>query len=320
MPYALIKDEMYDHPKFVGVQLDAIGLWTLGLSWCCRHLTDGFVPTAAVERLAAGSRRKAATMAAELTAHELWEPVEGGWQFHDFTDHNRSGAEVREKRDRVSQRRSEAGRKGAAARWGNGKADGKRDGKPIANGQANRVASEKQTDDPVPVPVPKHPPTPHGQPEGERPHEGAGGPAPEEEERQNHHRLVDAAMAAAAAHELAGLDQPPRHTDGWTAAKLKQYEPRRTRALDLLNAGIEPDQLGDFFITGQAPTIRTGPPPTEHWTPQMRAEALAESADTRAAIRATLAARHTTDPTQGDPPPMDPSIALDPVDPSGVAS
>lgn len=296
MPYALVDDHMYDHPKFVQVGLDAVGLWTMGLAWSCKHLTDGRLPRQQVERLAAGARRKATTIAAELVAAGLWEPVEGGWQYHDFDHHNPSGAQVKEKRDRVSQARSDAGKKGMESRWGRNKPDSKRDNKPIANG----IAPEKQTGNPVPVPV-KPPPTPPPEPEVERTHEGAGGPAPEEGKRQNHHRLVDAAMAAAAAHELARLEEPPRHIDGWTTAKLKTYEPRRARALDLLNAGIEPDQLGDFFITGQAPTIRTGPPPTVVWTPQMRAEALAESADTRAAIRATLAARADHQTNQEDP-------------------
>lgn len=145
MPYGLISDDLYDHPKFVGLDLDAVGLWTLGLSYCCRHLTDGFIPAPMVDRLAAGSRRKASVLAASLVAQGLWEPAEGGWQIHDFHHHNRSGADVREQRKEVSEKRSAAGRKGARARWGsNG------DGKPMANGMAN----PSQTDDPVPVPVP----------------------------------------------------------------------------------------------------------------------------------------------------------------------
>lgn len=137
MPYALIDDELCDHPKFAQVDLDAIGLWTLGLSWCSRHLTDGRIPTRIVERYAAGARRKAATIAAELIDVGLWEPVDGGWQYHDFHDHNPSGAEVKERRSKVSQRRAEAGRKGAAKRWGTKQTDGNPDGnghgKPMAN-------------------------------------------------------------------------------------------------------------------------------------------------------------------------------------------
>lgn len=146
MPYGLISDDLYDHPKFVCLQLDAVGLWTLGLSYCCRHLTDGFIPAPMVDRLAAGSRRKPATLAADLVAQGLWEAAEGGWLIHDYHHHNRSGADVREQRREVSEKRAAAGRKGAAARWG-------RDGKPMANGMANA----SQTDDPVPVPVPVPP-------------------------------------------------------------------------------------------------------------------------------------------------------------------
>lgn len=315
MPYALLKDEVYDHPKFVGLSDPAMALWTRGLSWSMRHLTDGKITLPAVRMLVGGSAAKARKVCDELVTAGLFEIDGDDYRYHDFLAHNPSGEKVREKRQKVSEARSQAGKAGAAARWRNGKPGSKRDGKPVANAEA----TGKQTDDPVPVPV-KHPPAPHGNTEVERPHEGAGGPAPEEEEGQNHHRLVDAAMAAAVAHELAAQEGDVRNVDRWTTAKLKAYEPRRTRALDLLNAGIEPDQLGDFFITGQAPSKRTGPPPTEHWTPEQRAAALAESADTRAAIRATLAARrNTTDPTEGDPPPMDPSTDPTPADPS-VAS
>lgn len=156
MPYALIDDEICDHPKFAEVGLDAIGLWTLGLSWCSRHLTDGHIPTRIVERYTAGARRKTTVIAAELVQVGLWEPTDGGWLYHDFHDHNPSGEEVREKRSKVSAIRSAAGRKGAAKRWGTGSnGDGKRDGKPIANGTANAEANGSQSDNPVPVPVAK---------------------------------------------------------------------------------------------------------------------------------------------------------------------
>lgn len=146
MPYALLADEVCDHPKFAQVGLDAVGLWTLTLSWTSRHLTDGHIPTQIVQRYTAGARRKAETIAAELVAVNLWEPAEGGWQIHDFHDSNPSGAAVKEKRDRVSKARSEAGRKGMATRWGANNDDNKTHNKPITNG--------KQSHNPVPVPVP----------------------------------------------------------------------------------------------------------------------------------------------------------------------
>lgn len=149
MPYALLDDEVCDHPKFARIGLDAVGLWTLALSWTSRHLTDGHIPTQIAARYTAGARRKLNTIAAELVAVNLWEPAEGGWQIHDFHDVNRSGLEQRQKRGQVSRARSAAGRKGAAARWGDGNSHSKPDGKPMANAMANG----KQTDGPVPVPT-----------------------------------------------------------------------------------------------------------------------------------------------------------------------
>lgn len=144
MPYALIDDHMHSHPKFAACSLDAIGLWALGLSWCSDHLTDGHIPTGQVERFAAGNRRKATTIAAELVDAGLWETTPTGWLYHDFHCHNPPAEQAREKRRRVSEARAEAGRRGAAARW---QTDGKPHGKTMANG----IANASQTDDPVPV-------------------------------------------------------------------------------------------------------------------------------------------------------------------------
>lgn len=287
MPYALVDDHMHSHPKFLLCSLDAIGLWALGLSWSSDHLTDGRIPRQQVERFAAGNRRKGATLAAELVAAGLWETADDGWQYHDFHDHNPSGAQAKEKRERISQKRSAAGRRGAASRWGDGKPDGKRHGKSEANGAANPVAPEKQADGPVPVPV-ENPPAPHDTPTVERPHEGAGGPAPGGGE-EHHHDLVQTAMRAAAAHEIALSDEPVRNVDGFTTAKLKQYEPRRAKALEYSELGATPEGIADFFITGTIPKIRTTPEPRPTWTDTDRDNARPAATAALAQARANLA-------------------------------
>jgi hypothetical protein len=146
MPYALIDDQMYDHPKFVGLSDGAVGLWVRCLSWTARHLTDGHIPAALPGKLCTSSERTARRFAAELVDSGLWVAAQNGYQFHDYHHHNPSGSAVKARRAEVSEARSQAGRKGAEARWGHGKPDGK----PMANGMAN----EWQSDDPVPVPVP----------------------------------------------------------------------------------------------------------------------------------------------------------------------
>lgn len=146
MPYALIDDQMYDHPKFVGLSDGAVGLWAKCLSWTARHLTDGYVPKGLPAKLCTSSARTAERYADELRQAGLWVSACNGDQFHDYHHHNPSGSAVRARRAEVSEARSQAGRKGAEARWGNSKPD--------SNTMATAIANPSQTHDPVPVPVP----------------------------------------------------------------------------------------------------------------------------------------------------------------------
>lgn len=92
---------MPDHPKVVGLSDRAfrllVSLWT----YSQRHLTDGLVPAGV-----AHSRGKRA--AAELMAADLLHEVDGGYQCHDYTDHQ----QTREHVQAVKKARSEAGKKG----------------------------------------------------------------------------------------------------------------------------------------------------------------------------------------------------------------
>jgi hypothetical protein len=144
MPYALIDDQAYDHPKFNACSDAAAGVWFKALGWCARHLTDGRIDRATIHRISTGGRKAVDTCIAELVTVGLFDEVPHDaakeaprkprgrleeFQFHDYSHHNPSAAQQRRKRAEVSEARAEAGRRGAAARWG----DGKPDGKPIAN-------------------------------------------------------------------------------------------------------------------------------------------------------------------------------------------
>lgn len=81
--------------------------WTLVELWChCgQHLTDGFVRDA-VWRKTGTPRERHSIVAAGLA-----EPVTGGYQMHDYLDHQRSRNEV----EALKKKRSDAGRKGGRA-------------------------------------------------------------------------------------------------------------------------------------------------------------------------------------------------------------
>lgn len=175
MSWVLLDDKFHSNEKTLEVGNAGAGLYARALSYCGDHLTDGFVP--------AGWSREAGSPALrrKLIDGGMWIEVKGGEMFHyvsgddsyvveirkpgyfipDFLALNPTRDSVLAKRNELSQKRAEAGRKGALKRWHrDSKPDGNGDGKPMANG----IATEKQTDGPPPLPLPltsnSTPPTP----------------------------------------------------------------------------------------------------------------------------------------------------------------
>jgi len=99
MPWFKVDDQWHDHPKCLGLSFQAKGLWVHAGSWCAAKLTDGFVPKGAVKVWGAPP-----SLAAELVAHGLWVALDQGWQFHEWTEHQPSRADVIEKRQKVKER------------------------------------------------------------------------------------------------------------------------------------------------------------------------------------------------------------------------
>lgn len=133
MGWARIDDAFDDHEKVLALlDLDegmaALGLWTLCLTYAHRNTrkkgkTPGSIP-ATLPRRFGGSDGKA--WAGLLVEVGLWDEVDDGWMIHDFAEYL-PGKEV-------SAARSAAGKRGAASRWGNKRADGKL---PSSDGNAN---------------------------------------------------------------------------------------------------------------------------------------------------------------------------------------
>jgi hypothetical protein len=94
MVWVKVDDGLFSHPKFAALgelMLPAAGLYVLALSWSGHELTDGFIPTAQVARLAG---RKVSPIVRALVAAGLWDVVEGGYRIHDFLEYNPSRAEA----------------------------------------------------------------------------------------------------------------------------------------------------------------------------------------------------------------------------------
>jgi hypothetical protein len=111
MVWIKLEDQIAHHPKFLKAGPVASWLWVCGAGYCNKFLTDGFIPAGAVKTL--GGIENAGKLAAVLVQVGLWEKVDGGYQVHDFHDHNPTAAEVRARR----QVHSTAGKAGAEIRW-----------------------------------------------------------------------------------------------------------------------------------------------------------------------------------------------------------
>lgn len=104
MPWFNVDDGFAFHRKAVRAGNAALGLWTRAGSWCAQQLTDGFVPDEMVTVLGSVSQ------AQRLVTSGLWSEVDGGYQFHEWTDSGRnpSRSEV------LSRRKKEADKKAKA--------------------------------------------------------------------------------------------------------------------------------------------------------------------------------------------------------------
>jgi len=118
VPWARIDDGFDDHPKVLAL-LDhddgaaAIGLWILCLTWAHRNTRKrgkipGHVPSGLPRRYLGVLGRDAAKLLVDVG---LWDLTEDGWLIHDFDQYLPT--------QETSAARSDAGKKGAAARWGN---------------------------------------------------------------------------------------------------------------------------------------------------------------------------------------------------------
>lgn len=116
MAWVYLDDNFPEHPKVWGLSDAAYRLHQSAIHYCNRHLTDGKIPASKVRTLVPKFKQSALN---ELTDRAMWIPTHtGDYVLHDYLDWNKSKAETESHRDRLTMVRSEAGKKGAKARWG----------------------------------------------------------------------------------------------------------------------------------------------------------------------------------------------------------
>lgn len=114
MTWTRLDDAFTDHPKIVAAGPLAGWLHVCALVYCNRLLTDGFIPQGQIRKLA--DVDNAPALVRTLVEVGLWDQAENGYRIHDFFDYNMTAEEVKLKREEISQKRAEAGRKGGLAK------------------------------------------------------------------------------------------------------------------------------------------------------------------------------------------------------------
>lgn len=102
MGWIKLDDSFSEHPKVVQAGDRAAWLFVCGLLYASRTLSNGFVPASQVSRLCA--LRDAQALAKRLTSVGLWVEVEDGYVIHDYLEHQRSAAQVKEERRKSAER------------------------------------------------------------------------------------------------------------------------------------------------------------------------------------------------------------------------
>ena len=139
-----VDDQLAFHSKVIAAGNSAMGLWVRAGAWSCAHLTDGFIPAHMANVMASAMANECDCDA--LVMAGLWDAVAGGYQFHDWQHFQPTAESARDLREK----RSEAGRAGASARWAEN--DGKSHGKPMASAMANGWQDDAPSPSPSPSP------------------------------------------------------------------------------------------------------------------------------------------------------------------------
>lgn len=170
MTFAAIDERFHSDPKIHSAGNDGAGVYARALSYSADYSTDGFIPhgwAAGVAKPALRKKITAARLWLEVAAGDTFDYIaeagtpsglcrkrdenasvsytvsipERGYFIPDYLEYNPTRADVVARREDLSRKRSEAGRKGAFARWHtDSNAHGKTavshevaNGKPMAN-------------------------------------------------------------------------------------------------------------------------------------------------------------------------------------------
>lgn len=141
MAWVKIDDRFFLNPKVMQAGLEARALFISGLCFCAGELTDGFIATPAIRKLAVlADVEDIDGSSARLLNLGLWEAADGGVQVHDYLEYQPSRERVLATREA----RAEAGSRGGKQKASN----------LLAQGQDAATNNDVAKSCPVPIPVP----------------------------------------------------------------------------------------------------------------------------------------------------------------------
>lgn len=99
MPFGRLHEEAAGDSKIHGLSNAAFRMWAMGLIYCQKNLTDGFIPAGAIHfwHVRAGSLSKVADELCTSTVPgkaPLWSKTTDGYQIHDYLQWNDSKVDI----------------------------------------------------------------------------------------------------------------------------------------------------------------------------------------------------------------------------------
>lgn len=108
MTWFKVDDGFYDHPKVVGLDTAAIGLWALAGSYCARHLTDGVITARQIKAIGGTVRQAEKLVAAGLWSTDDAPPSSRRYFFNDWRDFQPTRKSILNRRAIDAQNKREA--------------------------------------------------------------------------------------------------------------------------------------------------------------------------------------------------------------------
>lgn len=156
MTWFKVDDGFYDHPKVIEAGTAAAGLWVRTGSWASKHETDGFIPKKVARTYGTPGMAKA------LVGSGLWTEVEGGYQFHQWSDEGRQPTRSQRDAERIAARtrmRKLRGKQGDLDTGGSNKDAGQGDLGPSGSEDVRANSDRSSGGVRRPRPVPSRPET-----------------------------------------------------------------------------------------------------------------------------------------------------------------